>query len=326
MAENTNIEWADHTFNPWVGCTKINPACDNCYAEGWSKRSGRAVWGAKADRQRTTPTNWQKPIKWNKALEGTGKRQRVFCASLADVFDNHKSILPEWRLDLWQLIKDTPNLDWLLLTKRPQNIEKYIPEFWDEIKGHVWLGTTVEDQKRADMNIPHLLKHDCAVRFVSCEPLLGPIDLMNKASFSTLWLGGQRGCGGTHTHSGRKGDYIHGELHNCNPRLPHHHHDNRCNKGIDWVIAGGESGPNARPSNPEWFRSLRDQCADAAVPFLFKQWGEYRPVCPHFLDGDIDISKHYQDTYSGQDYLKVGKKKAGRLLDGKTHNEFPKMP
>lgn len=121
MAENSGIEWTHHTFNPWIGCTKVSPACDQCYAEEWNRRyEGGKNWGPHADRRKTK--SWSAPLKWNREAEAKGLRYRVFCASLADVFDNHKSILPEWRAELWLLIKATPHLDWLLLTKRPQNI------------------------------------------------------------------------------------------------------------------------------------------------------------------------------------------------------------
>lgn len=175
MGENSKIEWTDHTFNPWVGCTKVSPACDNCYAEGWAKRTGQAdLWNG--ERRRTTAANWRKPLKWDDAAKAEGVRRRVFCASLADVFDNQ---VPEaWRDDLWRLIDLTPNLDWLLLTKRPQNIAKMLPEAW-EPNGwrNVWLGTTVESQAEAARRIPVLLAVPARIRFLSCEPLLGPLDL-----------------------------------------------------------------------------------------------------------------------------------------------------
>jgi protein gp37 len=125
MGENTNIEWADHTFNPWVGCSKISSACDYCYAESWAKRSGHPeLW--QGERRRTAGANWQRPIKWNRQAATAGKRARVFCASLADVFDNQ--VPRRWRDDLWHRIDQTPHLDWLLLTKRPQNIAKMLPD------------------------------------------------------------------------------------------------------------------------------------------------------------------------------------------------------
>ena len=120
MGDNTKIEWAHHTFNPWVGCTKVSPACDNCYAEGWAKRSGMVQWGPHAERRRTSEGNWRQPLKWNAEAERLGVRYRVFCSSLADVFDN--AVPVQWRIELMKLICETRHLDWLLLTKRPQNV------------------------------------------------------------------------------------------------------------------------------------------------------------------------------------------------------------
>lgn len=306
MAENTAIEWCDSTFNPWIGCTKISPACDHCYAEGWAKRSGLVKWNG--TRKRTSGSTWAEPRKWQKQAAAFhaehGRRRRVFCASLADVFDNQ--VPTDWRFDLWALIRETPDLDWLLLTKRPMNIAGMLPAFWDEVKGHVWLGTTVEDQARADQNLPHLIKHDAAVRFVSCEPLLGPVYLA--------------------LHMPLGGDMSY---------------------GINWVIAGGESGHEARPSHPDWFRLLRDQCDNCAVPFLFKQWGNWLPGFMTSSEHAMMIedsagpgkgmtlgrpphsASYVHHWHDHSDYVRVsaniGKAKAGRLLDGIEHNGFPEV-
>jgi protein gp37 len=228
MAENSKIEWCDHTFNPVVGCTKISPACDHCYAENWAKRAGSPeLW--EGERRRTTPENWNKPSVWNRRAKALGVRYRVFCASLADVFDNQWD--PQWRADLWALIADTPHLDWLLLTKRPQNIAKMLPSVTCEalIAGrawpwpNVWLGTTAEDQAHYDQRWEHLSKIPAAVKFISYEPALGPLKLIN------------------HRY------------------LP------------DWLICGGESGGNARTMDPAWARAIRDECAELNVEFFFKQ-------------------------------------------------------
>lgn len=261
MAENSGIEWTHHTFNPWIGCTKISPACDFCYAEEWNKRyEGGANWGPKAPRRRTK--NWSGPRKWNKQAEAAGIRYRVFCASLSDVFDNHPTIEQAWRDDLWQLIRETPHLDWLLLTKRPQNIKKYLPVDWSDGYSNVWLGATVENQTEADRRIPHLLDANAKISFLSCEPLLGPVDLTNL--------------------QGLRFDALYGVDHG--------------KKKIGWVITGGESGTHFRHANPDWFRSLRDQCAAANVPFLFKQWE----------------GKNQSDI-----------KLKGRKLDGVIHDGYP---
>ena len=156
MAENSGIEWTTHTFNPWIGCTKVSAACDNCYAEAWDHRFGGERWGPRAPRTRTK--TWGNPVKWNRQAEGAAERPRIFCASLADVFDNHRSIQDTWRRELWALIDQTPNLDWLLLTKRPQNIVKLAPERWftGGIPRNVWLGTTVENQEEAKADLMYL--------------------------------------------------------------------------------------------------------------------------------------------------------------------------
>ena len=182
MAENSNIEWTHHTYNPWIGCQKVGPGCDNCYAETWDARFNGARWGADAERQRTSPANRNKPILWNRKAMNAGERHRVFCASLADVFDNHASILPEWRADLWAMIRQTSHLDWMLLTKRPGNIAKMLPPDWGDGYPNVWIGCTVVNQAEADRDIPKLLAVPAKVRFLSMEPLLRPVDL-------TRWSG-----------------------------------------------------------------------------------------------------------------------------------------
>jgi protein gp37 len=313
MAENTKIEWAHHTFNPWVGCTKVSPGCDHCYAEGWANRTGQSVLWA-GQRRRTSGPNWAKLIKWDREAKAAGERHRVFCASLADVFDNQ---VPErWRHDLWHYIALTPNLDWLLLTKRPQNIEKMLPDArtgvkpWGQGWPNVWLGTTVENQAEADRRIPHLLAVPAAVRFLSCEPLLGPVDLTKIDCTSVdpdsrgITLNGLTG--------GRKSS------------SPWH---------INWVICGGESGPKARPMHPDWARSLRDQCLAADVAFHFKQWGEWSPHTREIEDFDGTISTtpkghpgwraHVPGGIDGM--FRVGKARAGRLLDGREWNDFPSL-
>lgn len=287
MAEGSKIEWTDHTFNPWTGCTKISAACDHCYAEGWAKRSGHVEWGPHGERRKTK--TWGEPVKWNKRLEGTGRRERVFCASLADVFDNHKSILPEWRRQLWHLIEDTQNLDWLLLTKRPQNVARFISPKWREegLPDNVWLGVTVEDQAEANRRIPVLMSIPAKVRFLSMEPLLGPVNL--------------RQLGGDHPGT----DALRGFDLSTRPSRIH------------WVITGGESGHNSRPSNPQWFRDLRDQCASAGTPFLFKQWGDWVSV------SEVEGKGPHHTFDDHRTVRRVGKSLAGRTLDGAMHDGVP---
>lgn len=344
MAETSAIEWTDATFNPWIGCTKISPACDHCYAEAlMDTRHHRVKWGG----SRVRTSTWHEPKRWQRQAAAFfaehGRRRRVFCASLADVFDNQ--VPDDWRADLWTLIYETPDLDWLLLTKRPQNIGRMLPDFWDQVKGHVWLGTTVEDQQRANQNIPHLLEHDAAARFVSCEPLLEPIDLTTCAlsffkheAIGADVLTTRRPHDVAATVAGAV-DALRGLA-----KARVEYDEPFCMTGartypLDWVIAGGESGPHARPTHPDWFRSLRDQCAAADVPFLFKQWGEWAPSS---LGGDIGAwsSEEQRLTEAGEwtgfmspdqcswpDTMnRVGKKRSGRLLDGVEHNGFPVAP
>lgn len=306
MAENSKIEWCDHTFNPWEGCQKVSPGCDHCYAEARDQRfTGGYHWGPHAPRRRTSEANWRMPLKWNAEAERTGKRARVFCASLADVFDNHSSILPEWRAALWLLISRTPHLDWLLLTKRPQNIGRFMPNYLHTQREwpNVWLGTTVENQTEADRRIPHLLAAPAKVRFLSCEPLLGPVDL-------NRWMG-------VHHHPDNRTDDPE-TLAAINAVIAAAREKFRAENGnarIDWVICGGESGHGARPMHPNWARSLRDQCQAAGVAFHFKQWGEWHPdalLCTDTRGACPPPS------------MKVGKKRSGRLLDGREWNEVPK--
>ncbi len=265
MATNSRIEWTDHTFNPWWGCVKVSPACKHCYAEAWARRVGAAVWGARAPRRFFGDAHWAEPRRWNRMAEATGSRHRVFCASMADVFEDRRELAP-WRERLGGLVAETPWLDWLLLTKRPDRASALAPwgARWPR---NVWLGATVETQAWAERRLPELAAVPARVRFLSCEPLLGRLDL-------SAWL------------------------------TPHVH----------WVIAGGESGPRARPSDPDWFRALRDQCVAAGVPFHLKQWGNWAPA--------FDRTAASR-TVGGTPLVRLDKKAAGRHLDGKTWDQLP---
>jgi len=323
MAENTAIEWCDHTFNPWEGCQKVGPGCDHCYAETRNARFGGGMainWGPGAPRRRTSPANWQQPLRWNAQAGREGRRFRVFCASLADVFDNQ--VPDEWRSDLFALIHDTPHLDWLLLTKRIGNAADMMRDAlgsrWRDLGSaplpNVWLGATVVNQAEADRDVPKLLQVPARVRFLSIEPMLGAVWL-NK------WL--RPGCtrhGLSQEPDGKcevcegRGIWSIGEPLAEHEKAPLH-------PGLHWVICGGESGPGARPMQPIWAQSLRDQCAAAGVPFLFKQWGEHLGA---MQDGNPDAAE--QVINATDDPLRIGKKAAGRLLDGRTHDGFPSAP
>lgn len=370
MAE-TSIEWTrgpngeqGYTFNPWTGCTKVSPGCDHCYAEGWAKRSGLVQWGPGAERRRTSEAIWRKPLKWDRLAfaecgacgwrgdmreahwggtqcpscrekEVKPARRRVFCASLSDVFDNE--VPAQWRADLFDLIAATPNLDWLLVTKRIGNAKTMMADalhlnpaalsdgrIWP--LPNVWIGATVTNQAEADRDIPKLLQTPAAVRFLSMEPLLGPVMI----------------------------DTFLGEYPEDEDGAPYPGR-------LDWIIVGGESGPKARPMHPQWARDIRDQCAAAGVPFLFKQWGTWEtcyqrsdgtPVFRQFdsheqwvakasswVNGGICLDRNGKQMSRGADMAeardagnfpvtimhKVGKKKAGRLLDGCEHNGSPEV-
>ena len=377
MGESTKIEWCDHTFNPWIGCSKVHAGCDHCYAEAaFDTRRGIADWGPKGSRFLTSDGNWMTPLKWNRAAEciksfdcnagshsdacPQSRRPRVFCASLADVFEDWPATNPvlgmkrdvmrrclrckksypknnkvcdqcgdssysvdlrlsDVRQDLFALIDATQNLDWLLLTKRPENIRSmwrtpawspcmdgsgivshdFVGERCRRCDGgfrkNVWLGTSISDQSSADKQIPELLKcRDLApVLFLSIEPLLGPIEFSDVTRRSDAV-----------TQLGKK-----------------------ALDGINWVIVGGESGPNARPMYAKWARKIRNQCLAAGVPFFFKQWGEFVPI--EDIPDELMYEAIQESMTSGMkdtDNVRVGKKAAGRLLDGREWSEFPREP
>lgn len=271
MAKDTSIEWTDHTFNPWWGCTKVSPGCDHCYAEVWAKRVGQSVWGLREPRRFFTDAHWRQPYAWNREAAERGARRRVFCASMADVFEDRRD-LDSVRERLWKVIDETPHLDWQLLTKRPQTVRRLAP--WKENwPANVWLGTTVEDQERALLRIPILLQLPARVRFLSCEPLIGRVDLTAVIRQA-------------------------GEIH--------------------WIIAGGESGAGSRPMDPDWARELRDACRTFGIAFHFKQWGHWAPHRPREMK-----SPHSVTLEDGAVLYAIGKKRAGRRLDGRTWDQLP---
>ena len=329
MSENTKIEWATHTFNPWEGCQKVGPGCDHCYAESRNARfaGGTAInWGPGAPRRRTSPANWAKPLTWNANHEAFfaahGHRQRVFCSSLADVFDNQ--VPDQWRIDLFELILATPNLDWLLLTKRIGNVGNMLPVPFDFDKHYpnVWLGATIVNQEEADRDIPKLLAVHAAERFLSMEPLLGAVDL-TRVVYPAF------------KQKDENDPYVAYDTlrgHMIGP-------DDVGLPKLDWVIVGGESGPGARPMHPDWARSLRDQCQAAGVPFLFKQWGEHDLSYDRDRDDSdyrrcdkmVKLPGRWINMTGGHGFNgervhyahRVGKKAAGRLLDGRTWDGVP---
>jgi len=411
--ENTKIEWATHTFNPWEGCAKVSPGCKNCYAEGQHrvhhaalKYSSGTCWGVGAPRLGKSADNWKKPLKWNREAQAAGIRARVFCASMADVFEGQSAAsrlfigetaqvptgggntrtvtfvdIAVERLRLLRLIYDTPHLDWLLLTKRPENIVPALASAhallegqelrtdadhffsswlyrWSksiEAPANVWLGTSVENQEQADIRVPQLLAAPAALRFLSCEPLLGPVDLgfmlghtLTKKPDSMFF---EYDAWYDNTHYICENGHISGfklksEALGRDACLSCHGTLKAWKPGVDWVIVGGESGPRARPMHPDWARGLRDQCNAAVVAFLFKQWGEYEPYeqnAQHpfwddtkgflhdghalkFYDsetGEMGKQWHPMGEHDEVQFRKVGKHEAGRQLDGRTWDELP---
>lgn len=300
MGENSKIGWTDHTQNFWVGCTKVSAACDFCYAETWAKRSGHPeLWDG--DRRKTK--TWSDPRRWDyeaaKAytmwMQGHPEAKqptppKVFTNSLSDFFDNQVPI--EWRREAWHVIDQTPYLKWLILTKRPQNIRKMLPEpdaGYSKPWGpngwpNVWLGMTAENQEEYDRRAGHLFAVPALLHFISYEPALGPLRI------------------------------------GWEPK---------------WVICGGESGAHARPMNPQWARDIRNQCEARGVPFFMKQWGEWAPALDregnvrsegHGSHGAIFEGGKWTTFARGDrhgDVFRLGKKAAGRLLDGVEHNGMP---
>lgn len=263
MGQNSTIEWTNHTFNPWWGCVKVSEGCAHCYAEIWANRYGFKLWGLRRPRRTFGNEHWREPLRWNKVAAEKKQHARVFCASMADVFESVSSVEGE-RQKLWALIEQTTMLDWLLLTKRPENMRLLAP--WKKLwPPNVWAMTSVESQKWAEKRIPFLLDVPAQVHGLSVEPLLEPVSL-------EPWI-----------------------------------------ERLDWVIVGGESGEKARPMHPSWVRKIRDLCAEYDVAFFFKQWGQWKPKSRRY-DENTSISAIME---------KVGKKKAGRKLDGKTWSQFP---
>lgn len=313
------IEWSEHQWNPLAGCTMVSPGCTNCYAmkmahrfkgvhpkyEGTTKVTdgGKVIWTGRInldEKALMEPLSWKKP-------------RRMFVNSMSDLF--HESVPFEFIDKVFAVMALTPHITYMVLTKRPERMAEYFGNgvrvasiFWErearliakerfqsfpDLLPNVWLGTTVENQEQADKRIPKLLECPAAVRFLSCEPLLGRVNLEFLVDNSI--------------------DHL--DFYNYKKAID----------GIQWVIAGGESGHGARPVHPDRIRSLRDQCQAAGVPFFFKQWGEWLPM-DHLKEDQYWDSKKSSSVGSGistNSVFKVGKKAAGRLLDGREWNEFP---
>ncbi|HLF28184.1 MAG TPA: phage Gp37/Gp68 family protein [Anaerolineae bacterium] len=312
MGANSKIEWTDHTFNPWWGCVKVSPGCQHCYAETLSNRFGKGVWGPNKPRRFFGDKHWREPYRWNEQAKAEGAHKRVFCASMADVFEDRRDLDPQ-RERLYRVIEETDWLIWLLLTKRVESIEKLLPERWGAwhsgMPKNVWLGFSAENQASFDSRWPVVesLAHRWhpAKIFVSAEPLLCPVDLSTALREENV------------------GD----------------EDASYWTVAVDWVIVGGESGGKARPMHPSWARSIRDQCAEAGVAFHFKQWGEWAPAgewydtthCVLFnrkTGAQSPVVGGWGKWSDSDDWAcmrRFGKLKSGRELDGCTHDEMPQL-
>jgi protein gp37 len=317
MSDNTKIEWSDATWNPVTGCTEVSPGCDHCYAKTFAER-WRGTPGHHFENGfdlTLRPERLEQPLKWKKP-------RRIFVNSMSDLF--HEGIPEHVIADVWDVMRRTPQHTYQILTKRHGRMRSLINR-WSPITGsppwvftgpwplpNVWLGCSVEDQKWAGIRIPALLDTPAAVRFLSCEPLLGPLDVTEWLHESVCPIKTEDVC-------------------TCDPA--------DCEVRVDWLIVGGESGSGARPMHPDWARSLRDQCTVAGVPFHFKQWGEWSPRNEPWRSATYDSRPAVWITKSGttkpwgeftgnepfatKAMYRVGKKAAGRYLDGCTWDEFP---
>lgn len=275
MSEFSKIEWTDHTFNPWWGCVRVSPACRFCYADTQARRYGHEVWRKHGPRRLLSDANWAKPRKWNRDAEKVGVPAKVFCASMADVFEDHPDVT-EPRERLWEVINATPWLRWQLLTKRPENVADMAP-WGNDWPDNVWLGTSVETQRFADHRIPLLLKIPARTRFLSCEPLLEPLNLWrlldppapdtdcdvcgDERFADEIGVGHDRFIYNEDRTQEIGEEWCTGPTERAVPRR------------IDWVIVGGESGAKARATELEWVRSLVEECHNAHIAPFVKQLG-----------------------------------------------------
>lgn len=314
MADRSNIEWTDSTWNPVTGCTKVSPGCDHCYAETLAERF-RGTPGHYFERGFDVvlrPDKLEQPLRWKKP-------RRIFVNSMSDLF--HDAVPDDFIARVFAVMAQAPHHTFQVLTKRHGRMRSLLGSgafrslLDQELGGdgaresferdvpwplpNVWLGVSVENQQWADIRIPALLDTPAAVRFLSMEPLLGPVDLR---------------AAGAIVRSGWEGERNRGHL------------DGR----VDWVIVGGESGRGARPMHPDWVRSLRDQCTAAGVPFHFKQWGAWAPSyqlrSPKAIPPGPPVRAEHLIHHPENGVIRmhlVGKKHTGRELDGRTWDEFP---
>lgn len=314
MAESSAIEWTDHTWSPWLGCTPLSPACDHCFAAALARRFASTGWPqyrAGEPRRRTGLQGWRRVESWQRRARANGVRSKVF-PSLCDPFDAEVPI--DWCFDFVAGIDATPDLDWLVLTKRPKVAAERLQAWRAAAKRpmprNLHLGVTAENQAMAELRVPQLLAiPDLTTRFVSIEPMLGDVDL------TTL-------CTGHYFIDALRGMKYHDAPEDGPPGATE-----ACAK-IDWVICGGESGPNSRPSHPYWIRRVMGQCLAAGVAFFFKQWGDWAPGTADrdFGAPMIDVPDAPglpPDPTTTYRMTRVGKKNAGAMLDGREWRQLP---
>lgn len=321
MGTNSKIEWTDHTWNPWRGCSKVSAGCDNCYMFRDAKRFGldpdtvtrQAPATLRAPLVKTRPKKtWPPVMDHGEPAYKWPDGDKVFVCSWSDFFHSDADGM---RAEAWGIIRQRPGLIFQILTKRPERIAECLPADWGEGWPNVWLGVTAENQAAADARIPILLATPAAVRFVSIEPMVGPVDLR---SFIQLW--GENGTSEHVEKYGWKYDEWSGGFVGHGRGDPIY----EPRSGLDWIICGGESGLSARPMHPDWARTVRDQCVAAGVPFFFKQWGEWWPdeqgqwlsEAEKHVDPDCDPDRDGE-------FYRLGRKLAGCQLDDREWKEFP---
>lgn len=299
--KDTAIEWTDNTANFWWGCLKVSPGCQHCYAETLTNRWGKSIWGpVKTTDREYKKAVWQSVPKWDREAGQAGKRVKLFVMSMGDFLEDHPQV-SQWRSDACDLLASLQHTDVQMLTKRPENAPRLLPASWfDNWPQHIWMGASAENQEQADARMPHLLAIPAKKHFLSCEPLLGPIDLPYYHTWFDDDAWASNGPPSTTMGLSYEPD-----------------------SAIDWVIVGGESGPGARPMHPDWVRSIRDQCQAAGVPFFFKQWGEWAPDCLCHTKEPHSTIPRPQPGLPGV-MFKCGKKAAGHVLDGRIYQEMPK--
>jgi protein gp37 len=320
---DTRIEWADRTWNPITGCTKISEACQNCYAERMAKRLAGRCGYPKANPFQVVyhSDKIDDPLRWRKP-------SRIFVCSMGDLF--HEDVPEQMIGQVWNHMRLAPWHIYMILTKRPERMKDFFIRITNTFPNeypapYIWLGVTAENQQRADERIPILLQTPAAKRFVSIEPMLGPVDIARWLRISWQCSGCKGYFNGPYRNicpdCGREGWWsgshpFNGRNVSRGPICP-----SQSGQGIDWVICGGETGPGARPMHPDWVRSLRGQCKSAEVPFFFKQWGEWTTVYPQGLTSAVR-----KQTYQyGTSFYGIDKKTAGRSLDGRIWNQYPEV-